>query len=96
MSFYNTTHERGQTLQLFEHQADNQDQAVLRWFLANPDTAVNRDQLHRYVLQSAPATSLGRSLNTLMRDGLIEKLDTKQPGRWGRPQHLWRLIRRDT
>jgi len=88
MTYYNTTRQTGDQLEIFKRSAQTQDQAVLN-FLRRVEKPLTRDEIHADCLSHAPTSSLTRSLNTLLNKGKVYKLDMMRPGKYGRPQHLW-------
>lgn len=90
MAFYNTTHEKGATLDLFSQLAANQDEEVLAMMkylrMATPS------HVHGRLGGNAPLTSIRRSMNSLTEAGKLRKTTTKAKGPYGRPEHFWEYI----
>ena len=91
--YYNTTGYEREELRRRIAMAANQDEAILLWLVQYPTQSFIRDDLHTRVLPDAQNTSIGRTLNTLMRLGLVAKLSEKRMGNKDHQQHAWRLIR---
>lgn len=86
--YYNTTHEKGQILAEYERKAISQDEALYRIFCMYG--TVNPSAIER--ITGWPRSSISRSLNTLTKDGRIEKTEKKMKGKYGRPEHIWKLV----
>lgn len=95
-TYYNTTGVTGDELDDYQNRALSQDERLLAWFRANPRAKPIASELVLAVfLNRCPITSVRRSLNTLMNEGYIQKLDEqRRTGDWRRPEHCWRLVRR--
>lgn len=92
--YYNTTNEQGDALLENKRTANLQDTKIFRLFRTTPRSKRGASDVHQILFgNGTPITSVRRSLNTLAADGKIEKLDEKQIGPYGRPEHLWRLKR---
>lgn len=89
MGYFNTLHERGQTLKKYHRKALSQDQIILSFFLANPMAKYSPTQIHK-LLPHAPITSVRRSITNLTRKGKLIKTDTKAIGMYGREEYCWR------
>ena len=89
MTYWNTTHETGQTLIDFSAKADRQDdrvQDVLRSLgKASPS------QVWIALGRAYPITSIRRALTCLTNEGKAVKTGDKVSGAYGRPEHLWAL-----
>jgi hypothetical protein len=91
--YYNTVKYSGEELQTRLLRAKNQDQAVLLWMANHPDDDFTRDEVYKLVMPRAKESSVGRSLNTLMEAGYLNKLDIFRMGDAGSRQHRWQLKR---
>lgn len=91
MSYYNTTGVVNPELRSRMDMAKTQDKKILVFLRAYPNQAFTRDELFRTVLPNARITSVGRSLNTLMKDGLINKIKTFRKGEFNHRQHTWQV-----
>lgn len=87
MSYYNTTQESGKELKTYREKAKTQDQRVLQLF--NKGSKLSASLLHPAF--NCPITSIRRSLNTLEKEGKIEKTGIKITGSYGRKENLYRL-----
>ena len=89
MSYFNTTSETNPELGQYRQRAWNQDEVVMNWFdLLGSGTP---SQVHQDVLQSAPLTSIRRSITNLTNEGKLVKTERKKQGAYGRPEYVWRL-----
>lgn len=89
MAYYNTTGEKGKTLDLFAQLAEDQDEAIYKVMLKMRSAAPS--QVWKATPQEYLLTSVRRSLNTLTEQGKLVKTDKKKPGPYGRPEHIWEL-----
>ena len=95
--FFNTTNLEGKELQESIGKAYRQDAKVLQFFRANPTAKLTKYEVLDNLLQASiidartPETSIGRALNTLMRNNQIEKLKEYRLGKYGKRNHLWKL-----
>lgn len=90
--YYNTTSLSGGALSAAREHAGSQDERLLAFFRAHPEQSFTRDEVHELVLPEAQNTSVTRSLNTLMKDGRLAKLEQFRPGRMKAKQHLWQYV----
>ncbi|NBB18048.1 hypothetical protein GVN20_01660 [Runella sp. CRIBMP] len=96
-TFYNTTAENGLDLTLYKSKALAQDAKVLNFMLQNADQKFticeifDRLLAEQIIHEHTPRTSICRSLNTLMKEGKVSKLQEKRMGCYGRPNFLWRI-----
>lgn len=93
MAYFNTTNEQGNDLKKYIGKASKQDNILARHFESNPDGKYSPSDLWVNLFETThvPLTSCRRSLNTLMKRGLIVKLSEKQDGIYGRPESLYEL-----
>ena len=92
--FYNTTGEKGELLAHYLKTAKGQDKTILTLFLKNAELKLTPFEVQaKLALRSYnyPITSIRRSINTLTREGFLTMLDEKRVGRYGRPNHLWKV-----
>ena len=88
--YYNTTNEQGKTLETYLHKSSSQDEKIKALF---------KDGKHKLgasmilPMFNCPITSIRRSLNTLMNDGYIEKLDYKLIGLYGRKESVYQKVK---
>lgn len=95
--FFNTTAENGHDLKLYKSKTAAQDAKVLCFMSQNADQkftaceVFDRLLVNRIIHERTPRTSIGRSLNTLMNEGKVLKLQEKRNGCFGRPNYLWQF-----
>lgn len=95
--FFNTTDLEGKELQESIGMAYRQDAKILQFFRANPTAKLTKYEVLDNLLKlnmigsQTPETSIGRALNTLMRNNQIEKLKEYRIGKYGKRNHLWKL-----
>lgn len=88
--YYNTTNE-SEKIKEFRQKTAGQDIMVL-------DIALKRGQFSPseifldYPVQGTPFTSIRRSINTLMKKGLIAKIGSKVLGMYGRHESQYKTI----
>ena len=93
-SYFNTTKLRGDLLQKYVDRASDQDTVIMEFFMRYPESEFTPCYLwSEGILRLSPITSVRRSINTLTKAGILEKLDHKVTGIYGRPVHVWRLLR---
>lgn len=92
MTYYNTTHEHGETLRENRSRTEQQEQQVLEFFEFYPDEMFTRCELHKHVLQDAPVSSIVRAIANLTDRELLEKTKIKRMGDMGREVYCWRLM----
>ena len=90
--YYNTTSEQGTYLKKSRDIALKQEDRILAMFrhfdrvtLLNP-----WDVLHQ-IGDDIPITSIRRAINTLTRQGHLEKTTYKTQGPYGKPSYCWKL-----
>lgn len=93
--YYNTTHIRGQLLVEYTIKAAFQEDKVAEFARANPWVEFSCEDIGRLVLPGTPRTSWGRACTNLEHGGILQRLDKKITGSWGRPIYLYRLAWRD-
>ena len=93
MTYYNTTAQKGEILDNFKSKASDQNSIIMEWFKANKDKEVSTDDIWINLFDTSvvPQTSIRRSITNLTSEGLLEKLDKKKMGIYGRPVYLWKL-----
>lgn len=93
MGHYNTTHETGDTLRAYTHQANRQETAVLALFRARR-LPMSPSQVWKHLdPDRTPLTSIRRSMTDLTDAGLLERLPVKVEGIYGRSEFLWVLVK---
>lgn len=87
--FYNTTAESGAKLAEYRSKAARQEEIIYKFFaVRNELSPINIEAMTGF-----PRTSIARALRNLVLDGRLEKLeDRRVPGRYGRPEHVWRVV----
>ena len=91
MEYYNTTEVSPRQLQLFTGKATSQSARILKIFIAFPDKEISASDIeHNGVLDSAPITSIRRSLNTLMNKLEIVRFGKKE-GPFKHPETTYKL-----
>lgn len=90
-SFYNTTHEHGDTLTASRTQAARQDDQILGLFISNPQALFAPHEVQDELNVSWPLTSIRRSMTNLTERGYLEKTGQMRVGTFGKQVHTWRL-----
>ena len=88
--FYNTTSEVNPQLSLFKERAIKQEHLILNHFKRNPESKYLREDVEK-VFSKYPPQSIVRSLNSLMNEGKISKLNEFRIGKYGIKCHLYQL-----
>ena len=93
--FYNTVGDTGDELKKNERITALQDQHVLAVFRKVPDSHLSVFDVMRgltaYGYPEMLRTSVGRSMNTLTKQGLLMKTKVKKLGKYGRNVYTWIL-----
>ena len=95
--FYNTTNETNPDLQEYRQKAMKQDDIVMRIFMNASYrwhfTPSEIEATNEWVTlaNSAPITSIRRSLTNLTDAKKLVKTKTYRLGLYGRPEHVWTL-----
>jgi hypothetical protein len=95
-AYFNTTHLCGEALGAARREARKQDVLVLTIF-RGAARALSPSEVWRAGAEAGSdwlLTSVRRSMNTLTREGLLDKTDGYRPGPYRRPERLWRLAAR--
>lgn len=92
-SYFNTTNARGAELARYETKARYQEERVANLFKKHAPFPLSPSRVHRALGGEAfgPLTSARRAITNLERAGVLEKLDRRMRGPYGRAEHLWRL-----
>ena len=92
-AYFDTTLAPPVDLQKYASLARSQDRAILRYFNANPNGAYTPSMILVRVFgkDTAPLTSIRRSINTLTKNNFLEKTSLQLKGPYGRPEYCWRL-----
>ena len=91
--YYNTTNEKGDKLKEYKEKAKSQQQIILEFLKEHPDKKYTSADLHRILFwNKSPITSVRRVMSDLKKDDIVEKLNSRAPGNYGRDNCLWKLI----
>lgn len=92
-SYFNTTHARGAELADCETKARHQEERVANLFKKHAPFPLSPSRVHSALGGDTfgPLTSVRRAVTNLQKAGVLEKLDRRMRGPYGRPEHLWRL-----
>ena len=93
MGFYNTTNEQGHYLKTVKNDTEIQDKRIYSVFIAygGEHSMFSAWAIQEMIGNSVPITSIRRSLNTLTKEGMLEKTKIKVKGPYGRPCYCWKL-----
>ena len=89
-SFYDTIGLTGPALDKAQSSAKSQEAEILRLFRSGY-IALAPSEVLRLLNTRAPITSIRRAMTNLTTQGLLVKLDSLQPGPFGKPEHAWSL-----
>ena len=90
--YYNTTQEQGKQLKIFQSKTKSQDEKILEFFKDNPMVEFGASQVwNALFFNSAPITSVRRSITNLIEEGKLEYTGRKRKGIFGRNESLIRL-----
>lgn len=86
-SFYNTTNESGQQLEIFEQTAKNQEHQIMK--IMQLYKKLSPSDVWKWYGKSIPLTSVRRALTNLSKQGKLIKTDEKKKGIYGRDEYVW-------
>ncbi len=90
MSYYNTTHEKGDRLKFYLQHAEGQEVAILALF-RDAQRPLAPSELFHMLDGRYPITSIRRAMTTMTHKRALVKTVMKSMGMYGRYEHLWRL-----
>ncbi len=88
--FYNTTQERGGTLQTYRTKAETQQERVLAIFKTYDLVSMTPFEVLRLSGLNCPVTSIRRAISDLEKKGMIVKSGYRT-GQFGRVNNTWKL-----
>ena len=90
--FYNTTNEIKQHLKNARDNALKQDRRILELFKAyGVSVHLSPWDVQEKLGGNIPITSIRRGINTLTKDGMLEKTNLKKKGIYGKHSYCWKL-----
>ena len=104
-SYYNTTKETGEELAVSKAKATNQEDHIIDIFehlsfvygkaaIVNPSRIESRwINTMRGRSYCPPITSIRRAMTNLTKKGKLVKTDIMDIGKYGKPEHCWRLAK---
>ena len=107
MSYHNTTNLNGEELKEAKRNAVTQEENVIDIFehltivygkeqLLTPSRIESQwINLLRGRKRFPPITSIRRALTNLTKKGKLEKTNKMEVGKYGKPEHCWKLIKED-
>jgi hypothetical protein len=91
MSYYNTTSEAPEQVQIFKTSNNKQDEIVLN-IIKSLNKPFSASQIYkRYPVANVPITSIRRSINTLKNTDLISETGERVKGMFGRSELQYNL-----
>jgi len=90
VSYYNTTHEKGDRLKFYLQHAEGQEVAILALF-RDAQRPLAPSELFHMLDGRYPITSIRRAMTTMTHKRALVKTVMKSMGMYGRYEHLWRL-----
>ena len=101
MTYFNTTHVVGKQLTEYTEKAANQEEQVLRFFLARYPQQYTASEVWRQcfresscIFNKTPITSVRRAITNLYNAGDLVKTELIRDGIYGRPESIYRLSRK--
>ena len=97
MSYYNTTHQTGFSLQTEKRNALSMDDKIHLIFRDQSQkdehllTPYRISEILTLAGYNYPITSVRRSINTLTKRNILKKTSTMKTGGYGKPNHCWKL-----
>ena len=94
MTYYNTTHIRGQALIKYKAKACDQEAMIYEFFSMNPSIKITPEDISNYhpEFDHTPITSIRRAFTNLKNLNLIFKTDNQVDGMYWRPIYTWQLV----
>ena len=104
-SYYNTTKETGEELAQSKAKATNQEDHIIDIFehlsfVYGTEAIVNPSRIESRWINTMrgrsycpPITSIRRAMTNLTKKGKLVKTDTMDVGKYGKPEHCWRLAK---
>jgi len=92
--YYNTTNQRGETLQQSRTKTETQEDKVLQIFNLVPDRPMGPNivmRMYNNHFISTPITSIRRAITNLTIKGSLVKHDVMEMGGYGKMEHTWKL-----
>jgi hypothetical protein len=93
MSYFNTTHETGQTLVEAKAKANTQNELIMDFFKGGakftPWGVYSQLLALGRISNSVPITSIRRSISSLYKEGYLVKLKEKRRERLGKPNYFY-------
>ena len=99
MTMYNTTHETGVTLERSTTRNETQEDKILKIFNLVPDRPMGPFmvwKMYNNYHTEIPPTSTRRAITDLTKQGKLIKTDTMEMGRYGKPEHTWKIREKET
>ena len=90
MSYFNTTNQKADFVELAEDKALNQEQTILHLFNTFK-TMTASDCAKMFECVNTPITSIRRGMTNLKNLGILTKTDNTQIGMYGRPEYVYEL-----
>jgi len=99
-TYFNTTNQSGENLKYYKRKARSQDEEVLEIFKSPYTRNVSPEMVMGYLKAkdpekygNTPLTSVRRAFSNLKNRSLIYKTGTLVKGDYGRPVHVWALVK---
>ena len=92
--YFNTTNEKGEQLKASRLKSGCQNAKILDMFTHYHYREFTPDEIWNHFEVNGsdwPLTSIRRAINTLTKEGYLDKLETKRIGMYGKETHTWKL-----
>jgi len=90
MRYFNTTQEKGEQLKSYVKKARKQDYEVFGVFI-DEDKEMGASEVYKKLRRKVLLTSVRRSINSLVKDGLLIATGNKKRGIYGRNELTWEI-----
>lgn len=91
MTYYNTVGVAGSELREYVVVSEDQDCLIYDIFLIRPGQFLSSHEVEELLGGKILRSSVVRSMNSLTKQGKIEKTHIKKVGKYGRPVYTWKL-----
>ena len=92
--YFNTTHLSGTELKAAKDQTGLQNSRVLAIYHVRGElTPVECWEFYCRQYPACPLTSIRRAINSLTGLNLLQKLETKKMGMYGKKNYVWRIVK---
>jgi len=92
MPFYNTNKSTTEEAEAENIKTNKQENSIMDYFQNNSPYEFTPFEINDAVLFATPITSVRRAMTNLTDKGFLEKTDRLKIGRYGKKNHVWKLL----